>query len=179
MSYLLLQRHGNSYTLTSGISQGYLQRPFRKLRPQEMKGNYGKVDKVLASKSETWFNLRCHWTAWQDKKCPWVSVSSSVKPKNLKTFLSPSPHQHNLSYHHKDNSSSPFPLSHQSLKTPVSKAMSLDSDPHPPQFWQCLFYSHLPSPLCPRGLSQWDSVGGKSPILDLFESVPFLFFLWV
>lgn len=53
MSYLLLQRHGNSYTLTSGISQGYLQRPFRKLRPQEMKGNYGKVDKVLASKSET------------------------------------------------------------------------------------------------------------------------------
>ena len=36
--------------------QTYLQKPFKKLRTHEMKGNYGKVDKVLASRSETWFN---------------------------------------------------------------------------------------------------------------------------
>lgn len=54
------------------------------------------------------------------KKCPWFSVSSSVK-QNLKTFLSPSPHQHNLSCNHKDNSHqalSPFQISLSRLQSP-------------------------------------------------------------
>lgn len=73
-------------------------------------------------------------------------------------------------------SSSPFPFSHQSLKTPVSKAMSLDSDPHPPQFGHCLFYSHLRL-LCALGDSVDGTQWAANPLSLTFSvSVPFLFF---
>ena len=73
-------------------------------------------------------------------------------------------------------SSSPSRLSRQSLKTPVSKALSLDSEPHPPQFWHCLFYSHLHLP-CALGDSVDGTQWAANPLSSTFSvSVPFLFF---